>query len=141
MTLAEEIKNNLDNLVPTINNDIEGLEGSITAFRAAVDDAYSNQNFVEVENKWNDVRDKWTTAKSHLSTLESFDEDTLDKPENKTLLAKVERYKLKLNKKQATYDDNNVFFQNSMKEKKKVNQDNQLKKRNHVPKCVQPKPR
>ena len=48
---------------------------------------------------------------------------------NKTLLAKAERYKTKLNKKQETYDENNVFCQNAMKEKKKVNQDNQLTKK------------
>ena len=93
MTQNAQIKTNLDNLVPTINHDIKELDEAITAFREAVDDAYSNQNFTPVGDKWNNVRDKWTTAKSHLSTLESFDEDELDKVENKILLAKVERYK------------------------------------------------
>ena len=129
MTPAAEIKTKLDNLVPTINHDIKELDEAITAFREAVDDAYSNQNFTPVGDKWNDVRDKWTTAKSHLSTLESIDEDELDKEENKTLLAKVDRYKNKLDKKQETFDENNVFYQNAMKEKKKINQDNQLTKK------------
>ena len=61
--------------------------------------------------------------------MESFDEDELDKEENKTLLAKVDRYKNKLDKKQETFDENNVFYQNAMTEKKKINKDNQLTKK------------